>query len=69
MGVPQQSCDDSLAQLQESVVLTKAVKSVMEPKLEDRACLREGGSAPKRGRHFSIFALHEMHLCSGSLVI
>ena len=29
----------------------------------------EGGRAPKRGRHSAIFVPHQMHLCSGSLMV
>ena len=31
--------------------------------------LRERGSAPKRGWHFTFLFLHQMHLCSGSLMV
>ena len=33
------------------------------------SCVRERGSAPKRGLHSAIFLSHQVHLCSGSLMV
>ena len=37
--------------------------------MDERPVVRERRSAPKRGRHSTTIVFHQMHLCSGSLVV